>query len=98
MKGLSEGYKRAVDQNWGRICLDGSFGALLVGGCGARAVSRKAPVYFIYNFCYTKKLIPSNAFKPRVISIEIYITLYMASVAQTPPHHYMENEFLLEYE
>ena len=25
----------------------GSFGALLVGGCGARAVSRKTPIYFI---------------------------------------------------
>ena len=29
------------------IGLAGSFGAPLVGGCGARAVSRKTPIYFI---------------------------------------------------
>ena len=29
------------------ICLAGSFSALLVGGCGARAVSRKTPIYFM---------------------------------------------------
>ena len=29
------------------IGLAGSFGALLVGGCGTRAVSRKTPIYFI---------------------------------------------------
>ena len=34
------------------IGLAGSFNALLVGGCGARAVSRKTHIYFIYN---TKK-------------------------------------------
>ena len=28
--------------------LAGSFGALLVGGCGAWAVSRKKPIYFMY--------------------------------------------------
>ena len=27
--------------------LTGSFGALLVGGCGARAESRNTPIYFI---------------------------------------------------
>ena len=32
---------------WARIGPAGSFGALLVGGCGARAVSRKTPIYFI---------------------------------------------------
>ena len=34
--------------SWAHIGLAGSFGALLVGGCGARAVSRKTPIYFIY--------------------------------------------------
>ena len=29
------------------IGLVGSFGALLVGGCGARAVFRKTPIYFM---------------------------------------------------
>ena len=29
------------------IDLAGSFGALLVGGCGVRAVSRKTPIYFM---------------------------------------------------
>ena len=46
-----EGYKRAVDQNWGRMANIGFLGqalpAHLVGGCGARAVSRKTPIYFI---------------------------------------------------
>ena len=30
------------------IGLAGSFGALLVFGCSARAVSRNTPIYFIY--------------------------------------------------
>ena len=30
------------------IGLAGSFGALSVGGCGARAASRKTPIYFIF--------------------------------------------------
>ena len=35
---------------WGtRLGLAGSFGALLVGGCGAWAVSRKTPIYFIFS-------------------------------------------------
>ena len=36
--------------SWAHIGLAGSFGAVdwLVGGCGARAVSRKTPIYFIY--------------------------------------------------
>ena len=29
------------------LSIAGSFGALLVGGCGARAVSRRTPIYFI---------------------------------------------------
>ena len=33
--------------SWAHIDRVGSFGALLVGGCGARAVSRKTPIYFI---------------------------------------------------
>ena len=33
--------------SWAHIGLAGSFGALLIGGCGARAVSRKTPIYFI---------------------------------------------------
>ena len=37
--------------SWAQIGLAGSFGALLVGwlggGCSARAVSRKTPIYFI---------------------------------------------------
>ena len=35
--------------SWAHIGLAGSFGALLVGwsGCGARAVSRKTPIYLI---------------------------------------------------
>ena len=33
--------------SWAHIGLAGSLGALLVGGCGARAVSRKTPIYFI---------------------------------------------------
>ena len=32
---------------WVHIGLAGSFGALLVGGYGARAVCRKTPIYFI---------------------------------------------------
>ena len=32
--------------SWAHIGLAGSFGAPLVGGCGARTVSRKAPIYF----------------------------------------------------
>ena len=44
-----------------------------------------------------KILILSNAFKPRV-NLLIYIALYMAPVPQNPPHHDMENEFLIEYE
>ena len=35
--------------SWAHIALAGSFGALLVGGCGARAVSRKTPFYFMYS-------------------------------------------------
>ena len=38
--------------SWAHIALAGSFGALLVGGCGARAVSRKTPIYFI-NISYS---------------------------------------------
>ena len=34
---------------FGHIGLVGSFGALLVGGCGARAVSRKTPIYFMWS-------------------------------------------------
>ena len=34
--------------SWAHIGLAGSIGALLVGGCGARALSRKTPIYFIY--------------------------------------------------
>ena len=33
--------------SWAHIGLAASFGALLVGGCGARAVSRRTPIYFI---------------------------------------------------
>ena len=33
--------------SWAHIGLAGTFGALLVGGCGARAVSRKTPIFFI---------------------------------------------------
>ena len=33
--------------NLAHIGLAGSFGALLVGGCGARAFSRKTPIYFM---------------------------------------------------
>ena len=33
--------------SWAHIGHAGSFGAPLVGGCGAQAVSRKTPVYFI---------------------------------------------------
>ena len=33
--------------SWAYDVLAGSFGALLVGGCGARAVSRKTSIYFI---------------------------------------------------
>ena len=36
--------------SWAVIGLVGSFGAPLVGGCGARAVSRKTPIYFIVTF------------------------------------------------
>ena len=32
------------------IGLAGSFGAPLVGGCGARAISRKTPIYFMELF------------------------------------------------
>ena len=35
---------------WAHIGLAGSFGTLLVGGCGARDVSRKTPIYFILFF------------------------------------------------
>ena len=34
-------------RSWAYIGLAGSFGALLVGACGARAVSRKTPIYFM---------------------------------------------------
>ena len=34
------------------IGLAGSFGALLVGACGARAVYRKTPIYFMIIQCY----------------------------------------------
>ena len=33
--------------SWAHIGLAVSFGALLVCSCGARAVSRKTPIYFI---------------------------------------------------
>ena len=33
--------------SWAHIGLAGSFGALLVCGCGALAVSRKTPIYFL---------------------------------------------------
>ena len=33
--------------SWAHVCPAGSFGALLVGGCGARAVSRKTPTRFM---------------------------------------------------
>ena len=33
--------------SWTYIGLAGSFGALLVCGCGALAVSRKTPIYFL---------------------------------------------------
>ena len=35
--------------SWVHIGLAGSFGALLVSGCGAQAVSRKTPTYFIFS-------------------------------------------------
>ena len=41
-------------QPWGKLTqigLENSIGALLIGGCGARAVSRKTHIYFIYS-CY----------------------------------------------
>ena len=41
--------------SWAHIGLAGSFGALFVGwfvgGCGARAVSRRTPIYFILSVC-----------------------------------------------
>ena len=36
--------------SWAHTVFAGLFGALLVGGCGARAVSRKTPIYFILVF------------------------------------------------
>ena len=33
--------------SWAHTGLAGPFGAPLVGGCGARAVSRKTPIYFM---------------------------------------------------
>ena len=33
--------------SWAHTVFAGLFGALLVGGCGAQAVSRKTPIYFI---------------------------------------------------
>ena len=32
---------------WAAIGLAGSYGALLVGGCGVQAVSHKTPIYFM---------------------------------------------------
>ena len=42
----------------GKYRLCGSFGALLVGGCGAWAVSRKTPIYyyFFYQNCHRKNV------------------------------------------
>ena len=42
-------------QPWGKLTqigLENSIGALLIGGCGARAVSRKTHIYFIYSCFY----------------------------------------------
>ena len=36
--------------SWAHIGLVRSFGALLVGGCGARAVSRMTPIYFMVQY------------------------------------------------
>ena len=36
---------------WAHIGLVGSFGALLVGGCGARAVSHKTSLLFLFFPC-----------------------------------------------
>ena len=33
--------------SWAAIGLAGSYGALLVGGCGVQAVSHKTPIYFM---------------------------------------------------
>ena len=35
------------DQIWPEIVIFGHFGPGLLGGCGARAVSRKTPIYLI---------------------------------------------------
>ena len=40
--------------SWAHKGPAGSFGALLVGGCGARAVSRKTPIYFIVLPCISR--------------------------------------------
>ena len=53
-KGFLAQKRRNLARNWNfcsfsaRPC--GSFGALLFGGCGARAVSRKTPIYLILYF------------------------------------------------
>ena len=51
------------------IGLAGSFGALLVGGCGTRAVSRKTPFYFIWKMlacqcrdCLIHRRVPSSEY------------------------------------
>ena len=54
-----KGFLPKNDQIWPKIGIFGHFGARpcwfiwcpvggLVGGCGARAVSRKTPIYFIF--------------------------------------------------
>ena len=41
------------NQNWLKIGIFGSFDALLVGGCGAWAVSRKTPIYVMFSLTFT---------------------------------------------
>ena len=47
--------------SWAYDVLAGSFGALFVGGCGARAVSRKTSIYFI--ILIVDKKVSSTALK-----------------------------------
>ena len=64
--------------SWAHRGLDGSFGALLVSGCGARAVSRKTPIYYIIRL----KFVPISCFMTFSPSSTLFLEYYQDFLIQ----------------
>ena len=54
-----------------------------VGGCGARAVSRKTPIYFIYTKLYLETLVGRFTFRPPAVLRLRPSSIYPGLVTQT---------------